>query len=82
MGDLPVLDLPDLDRMADDPDLLDLDRMADDPDLPDLGQTVDDPDLLDLDPMVRMVDVVPKLAVVDQKAGEVPKMDPDQMADR
>lgn len=72
-------DLPDLDRMADDLDLLDLDRMADDPDL---DQTVDDPDLLDLDPMVRMVDVVPKLAVVDQKAGEVPKMDPDQMADR
>ncbi len=70
MGDLPVLDLPDLDRMADDLDLLDL------------GQTVDDLDLLDLDPMVRMVDVVPKLAVVDQKEGEVPKMDPDQMADR
>lgn len=52
------------------------------PDLLDLGQMVDDLDLLGLDPMVRMVDVVPKLAAVDQKVGEVPKMDPDQMADR
>lgn len=85
MGDLPVLVLPDLldpDQMVDDPDLLDLDRMVGDPDLLDLDRTVDDLDLLDLDPMVRMVDVVPKLAAVDQKAGEVPKMDLDQMADR